>query len=255
MLSQNLDLVFDGTGIRIIDRDGEPWFVLADLAKALGHSNAASLAQRLDPDEQHNLKLGSRGGRPHKIVSEPGLYKIIGRSDAAVTPGTFAHRFLRWLTHEVLPSIRKHGSYPPPPEFDLAPAAPEPRKKPRELGTAGERLFAEFKRLFNIDDWRELVPILSGIVSKSRLITIQRGDGVMSALKHDDAWVTLVCAGIDLRYVLNNAWTFTPEERELISNLRALNEHDQALVLHSVARHIGTLATNPAAPALRHHQE
>jgi hypothetical protein len=72
----------------------------------------------------------------------------------------------------------------------------------------------------------------------------------MSALKHDNAWVPLICAGIDLRYVLNNSWTFTPEERELIDNARALGAEGQAMALQSFARQIGTLCTNPDAPLL-----
>jgi hypothetical protein len=72
----------------------------------------------------------------------------------------------------------------------------------------------------------------------------------MAALKHDNAWVPLACMGIDMRYVFGNSWTFTPEERELIANMRELGVDGQAMALQSFARQIGTLCTNPDAPLL-----
>jgi len=149
----------------------------------------------------------------------------------------------------------RHGHLvPAQPEIEIALPAPERREEAPELATEGQRLFAEFKRVFRTDDWRELVPILSHAVSKSRLIAIQRGDGVMAALRHGDAWAKLTGMGIDLRYVLGNRQLLTPEERELIESVRALGAEGKAMALQSFARQIGTLCTNPDAPALSHHR-
>jgi anti-repressor protein len=84
--------------------------VLKDVCDALNLSNPTMIAQRLDDDEQSKIDpksgLGSVSNTPVNIVNEAGLYKIILRSDKPE-----AKRFQRWVTHEVLPSIRRHGGY------------------------------------------------------------------------------------------------------------------------------------------------
>lgn len=102
----------DQFDFRIIDRAGEPWFVLADVCRALEIKNPSDAAGRLDADEKMTLALtegqtGVRGGpRVMTIINESGLFSIILRSDK---PG--AKRFKKWVTSEVLPTIRKTGSY------------------------------------------------------------------------------------------------------------------------------------------------
>lgn len=94
---------------RIIDRDGAPWFMLADVCAALGLSNPSMVAQALDEDERAKLNLGL--GTDATMINESGLYTVILRSRNAVTPGTDAHRFRKWVTSEVLPSLRRNGRY------------------------------------------------------------------------------------------------------------------------------------------------
>lgn len=97
--------------IRTITRDGEPWWVLADVCRVLGLSNPTVVASRLDDDEKEILKtkldlvldIPNRG---LTIINESGLYKVILRSDKPE-----AQKFTRWVTHEVLPAIHKTGSY------------------------------------------------------------------------------------------------------------------------------------------------
>jgi len=102
----------DHSQFRTINRDGEPWFVLVDVCRALDIKNPSDAAARLDDDEKMTLGLtegqtGVRGGaRSMTIISESGLYSVILRSDK---PG--AKRFKKWVTSEVLPSIRKTGGY------------------------------------------------------------------------------------------------------------------------------------------------
>jgi anti-repressor protein len=95
---------YDGKEVRTVQINGEIWWVLTDVCNALGLSNPTKVAARLDEDERSNLELGRQG--VVNIVNESGLYKVIMRSDK---PN--AKPFTRWVTHEVLPSIRKHGAY------------------------------------------------------------------------------------------------------------------------------------------------
>ncbi|MBN8872173.1 MAG: Bro-N domain-containing protein [Rhodospirillales bacterium] len=98
--------------VRVIDQDGEPWFVLADVCRVLEIGNPSDAARRLDEDEKAALDIidtSSNGVRQSRLltgISEPGLYSVI------LTSRTLrAAPFKRWVTHEVLPSIRRHGIY------------------------------------------------------------------------------------------------------------------------------------------------
>jgi len=90
--------------VRVVDQDGRPWWVLTDVCKALGLSNPSKVAGRLDEDERSNFKLGRQGWA--NVISESGLYAVILRSDKPQ-----ARAFRKWITAEVLPSIRKHKAY------------------------------------------------------------------------------------------------------------------------------------------------
>lgn len=91
--------------IRTITKDDEPMFCLIDICKALEIKNATDVAKRLDGDELTRLNLGSRAGETN-FITESGLYAVILRSDK---PN--AKKFRKWVTSEILPSIRKTGSY------------------------------------------------------------------------------------------------------------------------------------------------
>lgn len=86
----------------------EPMFCLIDICKALEIKNATDVAKRLDEDELTRLNLGSRAGETN-FITESGLYAVILRSDK---PN--AKKFRKWVTSEVLPSIRKTGGYSMP---------------------------------------------------------------------------------------------------------------------------------------------
>jgi anti-repressor protein len=93
--------------VRVVDCDGEPWWVLRDVCDVLGLDNVGMVADRLDDDELTSIKLMSGGqNREMYVISESGLYNVILRSDKPE-----AKAFRRWVTQEVLPSIRKHGGY------------------------------------------------------------------------------------------------------------------------------------------------
>ena len=96
---------FRGASLRTLtDKAGEPWFVAKDVCDILGHSNVSMALDRLDDDERSKFNLGRQGET--NIVNEAGLYVLVLGSRKPE-----AHEFKRWVTHEVLPSIRKHGGY------------------------------------------------------------------------------------------------------------------------------------------------
>lgn len=93
--------------LRSVIREEEPWFIAADVAKALGYRDATAAVRGLDDDERgaHNVCTPS-GDQGMTIINESGLYSVILRSRVEG-----AKRFKKWVTSEVLPSIRKHGAY------------------------------------------------------------------------------------------------------------------------------------------------
>lgn len=93
--------------VRTVVLNSEPMFCLADVCKALDIKNATDVAKRLDDDERTRLNLGRQGET--NFVTESGLYAVILRSGK---PN--AKKFRKWITGEVLPSIRKTGSYGKP---------------------------------------------------------------------------------------------------------------------------------------------
>lgn len=88
--------------VRTVAIDGKPLFCLMDICKALEIKNSTDVAKRLDEDELTRLNLGSRAGEAN-FVTESGLYAVVLRSDK---PN--AKSFRKWITSEVLPSIRKN---------------------------------------------------------------------------------------------------------------------------------------------------
>ena len=87
------------------DEQGEPWFVLKDICEALEISNSRNVASRLDEDMKGVRPVDTLGGiQQLMVVNEAGLYAVILRSDKPE-----AKAFRRWVTNEVLPSIRRHG--------------------------------------------------------------------------------------------------------------------------------------------------
>ena len=97
---------YEGQEVRVFDLDGEPWFAAVDVCGVLEVGNPTQALSRLDPDER---TLISNEGREINAVSEPGLYALVlGSRKPQAKP------FKRWVTHEVLPSIRKTGNYGTP---------------------------------------------------------------------------------------------------------------------------------------------
>ena len=97
--------------IRVVELNKEPWFVAADICKALDIKNVTQAINRLDEDERSMFNIGRQGET--NIVNEYGLYNLILSSRKPE-----AKKFKRWITHEVIPSIRKHGAYMTPEKIE-----------------------------------------------------------------------------------------------------------------------------------------
>ncbi|STY99861.1 Uncharacterized phage-encoded protein [Moraxella lacunata] len=118
--TQIVNFTFEQSPIRIIDQNGEFWFVANDVCGILEVQNTTQALQSLDDDEKSKLDTTSSPmfniGLDHRareinIINESGLYALILRSRKAMQKGTVQHKFRKWVTSEVLPAIRKTGQY------------------------------------------------------------------------------------------------------------------------------------------------
>ena len=121
-MSLPIEFSFDGTAVRVVLVDGEPWWVATDVAQSLEYRIAGDMTRILDEDEKGTQIVRTLGGEQEMlIINESGLYSAILRSRKQS-----AKRFKKWVTAEVLPSIRKHGAYMMPaaePEQAVVPMA------------------------------------------------------------------------------------------------------------------------------------
>ena len=94
--------------VRVIEKEGEPWFVGKDIAEALGYQNARkAIGDHVDEEDKGVTKCDTLGGKQNlSVINESGLYSLILSSKLPT-----AKKFKRWVTSEVLPSIRNHGLY------------------------------------------------------------------------------------------------------------------------------------------------
>ena len=105
-MSNIIPFNYESQQIRVIqDEQGEPWWIASDVCEIIGLSNTTEALRNLDNDEKSTLRI-SESGPERNIINEPGLYSLIIRSNKPE-----AKKFKRWITHEVLPSIRKNGRF------------------------------------------------------------------------------------------------------------------------------------------------
>ena len=99
--------IFQGQEVRSVVLNGEPWWVATDATKILGYRSASDATRWLDADEKGTHPVRTPGGEQVvSVVNEPGLYSLILRSKLPE-----AKAFKRWITHEVIPTIRKTGGF------------------------------------------------------------------------------------------------------------------------------------------------
>ena len=114
-MSNLIPHVFNDISIRTTEINGQIWFVANDVCQALNIVNPRDAIKKLDDDEKGVALTDTLGGSQQlSIINESGLYVLILRSRDAMKQGSVPHQFRKWVTAEVLPSIRKTGSYQSP---------------------------------------------------------------------------------------------------------------------------------------------
>ena len=103
-MKQLQSFMYQSHQVRTVFKDEQPWFVAKDVCNVLDIANPSQAISRLDEDERAMFNIGRQGET--NFVNEPGLYSLILGSRKPE-----AKQFKRWITHEVIPSIRKHGAY------------------------------------------------------------------------------------------------------------------------------------------------
>ena len=113
MTDNLVPFLFEGERlVRVVIRDGQPWFVASDVCRVLGIKNSRDALAKLDEDEKGVALTDTPGGLQEVlIVSEGGLFTVALRCRDAMKTGTVPHRFRKWITSEVLPQIRRTGGY------------------------------------------------------------------------------------------------------------------------------------------------
>src|SRR5690606_38357704 len=129
--------------VRTVLVDGEPWFVAADVARLLGYRMASDMTRRLDPEDRGTRSVRTPSGQQEMtIISEAGLYAAILGSQV---PG--AREFKRWVTHEVLPAIRRTGRYEVQPAYQLPQTYAEALRELADQVERTEQLRAQVAQL------------------------------------------------------------------------------------------------------------
>ena len=206
MASDLVPLHFETADVRMIVRDGEPWWVLNDVCSVLSIANPRNVAQRLDDYQKGVHSVDTLGGfQDLTLVNEAGIYALTLNSRKAS-----AKEFARWVFVEVLPSIRKFGMYPPP-DLDALPVNDwaDGVGKPLHTRFREERLAWEERTgysLADLPDW-----------SKAVIIAVEAGNGGLFKRRRVEM---IVRAGLDVAYILTGKRTLSPQERRAVDFLR-----------------------------------
>ena len=175
-----LSFSFGRHAVRIVVRDGEPWFVASDIAAALGYRDAAN-AGRILSEHQRGTQIVSTqsGDQSMTVINESGLYRLVLRSRKPE-----AEKFSDWVTGEVLPSIRKTGTYSVP--YAVANSDTLSAAQQTELRTliqgAAERLPHSARAAFTIAAWSKLKAHFK--TDYRHIPTAQYGDALNLLARH-----------------------------------------------------------------------
>lgn len=169
---------YEGNEVRTVRRGDEILWVLKDVCAALGLSDTNKVAERLDGDELTRIKFVSGGqAREMYAVNESGLYNVILRSDKPE-----AKKFKHWVTHEVLPSIRRHGAYITPAKLEEIMNDPDAWIKVltalKEERAAKERLQIQAEADKPKVVFADAVSVSDGAILIGELAKILKGNGV-----------------------------------------------------------------------------
>ena len=172
---------YEGNEIRTVQLSGDPWWVLKDICNVLELSNPSVIADRLDEDEKAKVDpkqyLGSRSNEPATVISESGLYNVI-----LLSRKPEAKKFKRWITHEVLPTIRKHGAYVTSAKLEEIISDPDAWIKVltalKDERAAKQRLQLEAVKNEPKVVFADAVSVSSGTILIGELAKILKGNGI-----------------------------------------------------------------------------
>lgn len=173
MMPQTFD--FESNAVRVQMIEDAPWFIAADVCRVLGLVNHRDALEKLDDDEKGVALTDTLGGAQNTaIISESGLYTLILRCRDAVTPGTPAHRFRKWVTAEVLPAIRRYGSYSAEVDEDLLPNLEDGKLWGQSVAkvNAAARMISVVRTIYGPDAARFLYEKEKGLPSLKKLSVI-----------------------------------------------------------------------------------
>lgn len=178
-MSNIVPFSFDGQQVTVITaEDGEPWFVAKEIAAVLDYTDAEAMTRRLDDDEKQNRQIVGFGPRGVTLINESGLYSaILGSQKPEAKP------FKKWVTAEVLPSIRKTGTY-------TAAKAESPLKITTEAARAFPPLF-RVARLLGCDKNAAAISANQAVFQLSKVNLLQGlGQTHLEAASQDSQFFT-----------------------------------------------------------------
>ena len=218
--------------IRVVEIDGQNWFVLKDVCAAFGETNYRRVASRLDDDEKGVSQIITPGGpQQMTVVNEPGLYSSLfamqPEKARGVTDDYIEKRmaqlksFKHWVTHDVLPSIKKHGAYMTPDTIDRMIASPEfgiklltelkteqEKRKALEEKVQADAPAVRFANAITSSDTNILVRELAKILTQNgfpiggnRLFELLRNDGYLIKTGSDYNLPTQKAAELGLFFI------------------------------------------------------
>jgi len=208
----NAYISFEQARIRMIMRDGEPWWVGDDVARSLDLANPRQVISRLEDYEKGVHIMDTLGGRQSvTIINESGFYSLLLTSRKPV-----AKAMKRWITTEVLPSIRKYGFYDPARLVQLR--AKVEAEEPFICETQRGRRFLEEVRRFEQREERPVFDIPG--MTKPKLRSIELGADVTKVMGRGDLWLFLLSSGFDLFYILFDERRVAPADEPAIAAIR-----------------------------------
>ena len=172
--------------VRTVEISGEPWLVGKDVAEALGYSNGRdAISKHVDADDKGVAKCDTLGGKQDlQVINESGMYSLVISSKL---PG--ARKFKRWITSEVLPSIRKHGAYMTPEKIEevllnpdviirLATELKEERQKVLELKPKAD-FYDTVANSDSLLSMADVAKVLDKGIGRNRLFKLLRSRGIL----------------------------------------------------------------------------
>ena len=170
---------YEGNEVRTVQKDDGTWWVLKDVCAVLDISNNRDAALRLDEDEKDDVGITDAIGRQQNttVISESGLYNVI-----LLSRKPEAKKFKRWVTHEVLPAIRRHGAYVTPAKLEELMNDPDSWIKVltalKEERTAKEQLQLQATENKPKVIFADAVSVSDGTILIGELAKILKGNGI-----------------------------------------------------------------------------